>query len=226
MEPIPDRRIGGGVMAENIRGLNKLRRKLERISKKGSRPVARAAANGMALPLRKAIRRGVTLTSPKVDKTSRKGSSEERGKARAENKRKKKSFQELKSIARGTIGSEVKLSKKTNEYGLKVGFGAGRQSKKRNAGHERSVYGQGGAKLAGGVGIGPQNVHWLVLGTGEFSKKTRKARKHKSGKKTGGTKDHFRGVVPRAVKGAIRPALRAGAKQAKIALRKVAKKRR
>lgn len=186
-------------MAEAIKGLKKMRRKLDALARKGSKRVARAGAVGMAAPLRREIRRGVKATKVPKPKS---------GEAST-----------LKRNVRQAISSSIKL--KGGDYELKVGFGVGKQAKGRR------VKAKARAVEGGGVGISARNVHWAILGTGEFSKKTRsKRRKKSSGASTGSTEAVFEGVVQVAVAAGSKPALREAAKRAKIALQKEARKRR
>ena len=200
-------------MAEMIKGLKKLERKLRQLQKRGGGPISRAALNGMAQPMKTAIRRGVagSSVSPR-----------------------------LKRAARETISSSVKKDKETREYGLKVGFGIGRQSKVRRTKAEARA-GRGGGR---GVGISAVNIHWPVFGTGEGSvlagkifqtegskqerksRATGKARRHKSGKSTGSTGAVLVGLIPVAIASSSPLAIRTGAAKAKVALRMEAKKRR
>ncbi len=185
-------------MAEAIKGLRKMQRKLDYLARKGSRRVARAGAVGMAVPLRREIRRGVNRTRVPKPKS---------GEAST-----------LKRSVRQAISSSIKL--KRGDYELKVGFGVGKQPKAKKA--KASAR----AKEGGGVGISARNVHWAVLGTGEFSEKTKSKRRKDSGASTGSTKAVFKGVVQLAVVAGSKPAIREAAKRAKIALRKEARKRR
>lgn len=129
-------------MAEAIQGLRQLERKLERLARKSSPKVARAAMTAMATPLKQAIRRTVNGTN-----FSREA---------------KESEKDRMGVAlRNTIGSRVGKVRILGEPGLKVGFGVGRQSKiRKSKASERA--GQGG-----GVGISGRNVHWAATGTPE-----------------------------------------------------------
>lgn len=198
-------------MAEAIQGMKALERKLRQLEKRGSAPVSRATLNGMAQPMKTAIRRGVAGSniSPR-----------------------------LKRASRQTISSSVKAYK--GDHTLKVGFGVGKQSKARRT-KATARAGQGGGKGVGissqnihwlvfGTGEGSALAGTIFRSEGSkrlrASKATGKARRHKSGKSTGSTRAVLLGMIPVAIAGSIPAARRAGAQKAKIALRREAKKRR
>ena len=173
-----------------ISGERELRRTLTQLQRTGVKKVQRAGVSALVGPVKKQLRRAVNS----VPTSTR-----------------------LKKAVRVLIGSKIKS--KSGLYTAKVGLGVGRQSKaKGNKQHERSVYGQAGAKLASGVGIGQQNVHWTILGTSE--------RRTKTGRETGQMPDDFRGVVPSAWKSSKSHAVKACAVKSKEVLKKEARKRR
>ncbi len=189
-------------MAETVRGLKRLQRKLKRLERKDSVAVSRAAMVGMSAPLRTAIRKETDATAITTSGVH---------------------ARRLKKAAKATVGSSVKRDKDTGELTLKVGYGVGKQSALRKT---KATARAGGGDA--GVGISAANIHWLVLGTGKHSEKTgqERVRTSMAGASTGSTEQFFDGVIPKAVTAGTRAALRKGAKKARIALRKVAKKRR
>jgi len=177
---------------EAVKGLSQLERKLKSLASSGSKQVARASLGGAVAPLRKSIRQGVNASVQSAP---------------------------LRRAARLTIGSSVK-KQPDGSYGAKAGFGVGKPSKKkRTAAHERSVYGQGGAKLARGVGLSSQNIHWFVLGTRERTQKT-------TGKAVGKIAAELLGVIPAAVNSSRGQMISEAARRAAVAHKKEAKKRR
>ena len=179
---------------EALEGMAELERTLIRIERHGVPKVVAAGVRAMQMPLKSAIRRGVS------------GSNASTG---------------LKRAAKATIGSKVKKEK--GEYGMKVGFGAGRSSKAKKAkASARAVQGRsrsgGGTTGIGGVGISASNIHWAVLGTTD--------RRHKSGKSVGRMKPFLLGIVPAAVKSGTPLAMQRAADKAKAVLRIEALKQR
>lgn len=191
----------GCAVAERIIGLKALDRKLRSLEKQGTVRVSRATMVGMAAPLRSSIRKETDATAITGRGLDARG---------------------LKKAAKATVGSSIKRDKDTGELALKVGYGVGKQSKLRKT--------KATARAAGGdagVGISAANVHWIVLGTGKHSEKTSSERTKKgTGGSTGSTEQFFDGVIPKAVTAGSQAALRKAADKARIALRKVAKKRR
>ncbi|WP_455387492.1 hypothetical protein [Petrachloros mirabilis] len=193
-----------------IEGLEQLKHKLNALETLGSQRIALAAARGMVTPIKGAIRRGVnSATAPPA----------------------------VKRAARMTIGSTVK--KNLNGYGMKAGFGVGKQSKaKRPAATTRAK----GKKT--GLGISSRNIHWLVFGTGEGSvlagtrfktagsdtvrksKAKGRGRETKKGKGTGSTSAYFKGVLPAQIVLAIPQATERAALKAAIQLQNEASKGR
>jgi hypothetical protein len=164
-------------MARGLKGLDKMLRTLNTTKDKTAKKCARAGVSAGLTPLTKAMRAAVNASPAST---------------------------ELKRQARKTIGRSLK--KRRGNYSGKAGFGVGKPSKKKNmTAHERYVYGQGGAKLASGVGISATNIHWFVLGTDE--------RQTKSGKATGQIKDLLKGVVPSATMSARGAMLQAARKK-------------
>lgn len=179
-------------MNADVQGLRGLSETLSQIRTTGFRQVARATMTGTVVPLKKAIRRGVNRT---------------------------KTTTAVKRAARQTIGSSVNRNK-DGTYGAKAGLGVGKPTKrKRVASHERSVYGQRGAKLAAGVGLSAANIHWFVLGTKQRKQKT-------TGREVGRINPIFSGVVPAAVSASRGEMVSEAAKRAAIALQKAVIKAR
>lgn len=140
MESIPDRRTGGGgVMAESIRGLNKMNRWLKRLADSAPRKISKAAMSGAATPAKRAIR--VVVQSSSISS-------------------------QLKKAARQTISHRIGVDKNTKEFGLKVGFSLGKRkgTKRSEKAAARHLAGKGKGI---GVGISASNVHWMALGTNE-----------------------------------------------------------
>ena len=136
---------------EGLKGLDRLQRTLTAIGDKASRKAAKAGVNAGLTPLVRAMRSAVNATGASP---------------------------ELKRAARQSLGKRV-MKKEGRELSGKAGFGVGKPTKaKKTKAHERSVYGQGGAKLVRGVGISAANIHWPVLGTKE-------RRQKKTGHRTG-----------------------------------------
>lgn len=190
-------------MAEAIAGLRKLERKLERLARKSSPKVGRAAMTAMATPLKQAIRRGVNGSN---------------------------ASDEMKRAAKQTIGSQVGKVRILGEPGLKVGFGVGKQSKARSA---KATARAGGKRRGVGIssrniqwpvfGTGEKNI---AASRGAKSRATRETRVRKSGGLTGSTKPVLDGVIEAAILPAVRPALKKAAVKVRQVLRKEARKRR
>ena len=125
-----------------------------------------------------------------------------------------------KRAVRATVGSRVK--KVRGDYQLKVGFGVGKATKSQG---EKATARARSSRP--GVGISKQNIHWVILGTGKHSKKTRQhRRKKKSGASTGSTAPMMLGMVKAAIRSMGAEAVRAAAGKAKLTLQKEARKRR
>jgi hypothetical protein len=131
----------------------------------------------------------------------------------------------VKRAARKTVGSSVK-KQADGTIGAKVGFGVGKPpKKKRLAMHERSVYGQGGAGLAKGVGLGVANIHWFVLGTrkrytGDIKGKATGHPRHYTGR----IRPELKGLVPTAIVGAKGAMISEAARRSAVALKREAMK--
>lgn len=191
------------MMAEALQGLRKLERKLERLARKSSPKVGRAAMAAMATPMKQAIRRGVNGSNASKD---------------------------MKRAAKATIGSRVGKVKVLGEPGLIVGFGGGRQSKtkKAKATARASKSDRGVGISATNIqwpvfGTGEDNV---AAARGAKSRATGKTRVKKSGASTGSTKPDLAGVIEASVVPAVRPALLKAALKARKVLRTEARKRR
>ena len=192
-----------------ILDFDKVNRKLQRLANRGSSKIARAGMVGMATPLKKSLRGMVN------------GSSLGTG---------------MKRAARETIGSSVKMIGR--DYGLKVGFGVGKQSKARVAKTTARI---GGSRP--GVGISANNIHWVVFGTGtqsqlagttfasaggtrtRKSRATGKSRRKKSGASTGNTPPSLVGMLPIAILSGMPGAVRIAASKMKLVLKKQARRR-
>lgn len=141
----------------------------------------------------------------------------------------------VKKAARKTIGKRYKKGK-DGQPAVKVGFGVGKPSKRKRMGaHERSVYGQAGAKLATGVGLSANNVHWFVLGTQRRLLKKGPAiippdeygdfRTLIAGDSTGAIKPTLAGAIPQAMAGASDFVANEMARRVRDLLAKEARKR-
>lgn len=177
-------------MSAGLQGLEAMQKTLNATKDKIEKRASAAGINAGLVPLVRAMRAAVNASS---------------------------ASSELKRAARKTLAKRLKKSADGRKYG-KAGFAVGKGTEnKRNAAHERSVYGQGGAKLVGGVGISASNVHWAVLGT--------KARKwKKTGKSTGSMPSYLAGLLRKAASSASSAMLEAARKKsAQVLAREVAK---
>lgn len=99
---------------------------------------------------------------------------------------------DLKRQARKTIGkrfAKAKFGAKRGQYEAKAGFAVGKKKGKPTGGKSR------------GVGVGPANVHWFVLGT--------EGRRHDTGHRTGQIANVFDGVTRMAYAGSAAAMVRA-----------------
>jgi hypothetical protein len=90
--------------------------------------------------------------------------------------------------AKKTVGTKNKKNKKTGIHEAKVGFGVGKQPKKKQRGNRP------------GVGISKTNIHWLLLGT--------KNRTTEKGKSTGAMPPVGKGWLKNGLKAAEPEAFR------------------
>jgi hypothetical protein len=125
--------------AAELLGDRELKRKLDRLSRKGSKKAIEAGVRAGMQPVAKAMRAGINMTSD--------------------------ASPELKREARKTIGARIVKATKKEERQGKVGFKVGKRKAaigKAVAAREKRI--AKGAK-GGGVGVSAANVHWFVLGT-------------------------------------------------------------
>ncbi len=167
-------------MAKGLKGMDKMIRTLNTTKDKTAKKCAMAGVRAGLTPLAKAMRAGINASPASTG---------------------------LKRAARKTIGKSLRRYRGgKGARGGKAGFAVGKPSKKKGmTAHERHVYGQGGAKLAKGVGVSSSNIHWFVLGTDErtLTKGPRAVVLEERNdfitvQDTGKIKDIFKGVVPRA----------------------------
>ena len=134
-------------MTAVLLGDKELTRKLDRLSKSGSKRAITAGIQAGMTPIAKAMRAGINATDASPY---------------------------LKREARKTIGSQFAKAYKRDVREAKVGFSVGKKQgaiKKAVAARgKRMAAGKGGG---GGVGISAANIHWFVLGTDERQHKSR-----------------------------------------------------
>ncbi len=143
-----------GYTSRELRGFHNLVRNLNELKDTASKRAARAGVNAGLTVLARTIRQAVNGTSASP---------------------------QLKAAARKTVAKRLNRAQKTEgkPYVGKAGFAVGKQGdKKKMTAHERFVYGQGGARLARGVGVSASNIHWFVLGTQQRTTR----RGHRTGK--------------------------------------------
>lgn len=195
-------------MAAVVEGLAQLQKNFEAL-----------AANG----LKKAVRAGVGAAMTQLAKGARRA-------VNASN-----ATPAVKRAARLTIGKRFQADVE-GKPAAKIGFGVGKPTKaKRTKARERSAYGQGGAKLARGVGLSSTNIHWAVLGTQPRRLKEKKAlippdqygdyRVLVPGDRTGAMKPSLFGVLASGAAGSYSEAAEAAALKVAEVIAKEAKKK-
>ena len=203
-------RFTGGIW-KPLEGSDALKAKLFRLaSERSTKQMKLVGLRGMQIPLKKGLRKEVNTMTDPGGRTSKTG--------------KALKLTSLKRAARKTVGSSVKKvwGGGKGDYQLKVGYGVGTRTKGKMA----KATARAGSKRRG-VGISAQNIHWVILGTGKYSKKTRSAReKKKTGASTGSTAPMMIGMVKAAIRSMGREAVRESGRRLKLFLSKEARKRR
>jgi len=193
-----------------LQGLDRMLKVLNTTKDKTVKKMAKAGVNSGLLALTKSMRAAVTAAPVSTA---------------------------VKRAARKTIGKSMRRYRGGRGLiGGKAGFAVGKPTKKKGlTAHERNVYGQGGAKLAAGVGLSASNIHWFVLGTKKrYRNGGSKARlwRNRIGRSlgmggsgyTGQIEDVLKGVIPVATASARRPMLEAArAKITQVLARETAK---
>ena len=177
----PSARRGGSLKRSGaLDGMDAMIRTLNTTKDKTAKKCATAGVRAGLTPLAKAMRAAINASSASTG---------------------------LKRAARKTIGKSLRRYRGgKGARGGKAGFAVGKPPKKKAAAaHERSVYGQRGAKMAKGVGVSSANIHWYVLGTKErtLTKGPRAVVLEERNdfitvQNTGKITGVFKGVVPRA----------------------------
>lgn len=192
----------GGVFVTGDKAID---RQLRNLGGKASKKAARAGIRASMKPVAKACRSAITATQ---------GASTG-----------------LKREARKSIGQrfgKIKAGKFSGDVQARVGFSVGkrrRDSKGRrvvsSAAKGRAKRIKGGQKDRG-VGIGPENIHWFVLGTERRDHDTRSVRVKGGGRRTEATGNpkHNTGRIKKVFKSVTKVALAASKRASTAAAHK------